>query len=71
MSPLPVVLVHGGGFDHRCWELLEPMLDGPVLSVDLPGRGAHPADLRSVSLDDAARSIVGDTLSVLPGAPDP
>lgn len=61
MSPaLPVVLVHGGGFDARCWDRLVPHLDSPAIAVDLPGRGAHPADLRSVTLDDCARSIAAD-----------
>ncbi len=25
---------------------------GPVLAVDLPGRGDHPADLASITVDD-------------------
>ena len=61
MSPsTPVVLVHGGGFAGSCWDLLTPLLQGPVLAVDLPGRGKHPAALGAVSLDDAAACIAGD-----------
>ncbi len=60
MSKLPLVLIHGGGFDARCWDLLLPMLDQPVTAVDLPGRGAHPMDLRSVSFADCANSVEAD-----------
>ena len=56
----PLVLVHGGGLDHRCWDPLLPHLDGPVLAVDLPGRGAHPAPLDEVTLADCAASIHED-----------
>lgn len=56
----PYVLVHGGGFDSRCWELLLPHLDRPALAVDLPGRGRHPADLRTVTFADCARSVRDD-----------
>jgi pimeloyl-ACP methyl ester carboxylesterase len=56
----PIVLVHGGAFAASCWDLLLPHLDGPVLAVDLPGRGAHPADLAEVTLADAAASVVAD-----------
>ena len=57
---VPIVLVHGGGFGWQCWEPMLPFLDGPVIAVDLPGRGKHPADLRSVTIADCARSIVED-----------
>ncbi len=59
-QPTPVVLVHGGGFAGSCWDLLTPLLEGPVLAVDLPGRGRHPAPLNSVTLDDAAASVAAD-----------
>ena len=54
------VLIHGGGLDRRCWDRLVPQLDRTALAVDLPGRGAHPAPLASVGLDDCARSVVDD-----------
>ncbi len=54
------VLVHGGAHDARCWERLVPLLDGPALAVDLPGRGAHPADLRSTTIADFVDSTVAD-----------
>jgi pimeloyl-ACP methyl ester carboxylesterase len=56
----PIVLVHGGGFDHRCWDRLVPLLEGPVLAVDLPGRGRHPAPFDAVDLAACAEAVVAD-----------
>lgn len=56
----PIVLVHGGGFGASCWDLLLDHLAGPVLAVDLPGRGAHPAPLGAVDLAGAAASVAFD-----------
>lgn len=56
----PVVLIHGGAADSRCWDLLVPLLEGPAMAVDLPGRGAHPADLGSVTFADCAESVGSD-----------
>ena len=57
---MPYVLVHGGGFGASCWDPLVPLLDGPVVAVDLPGRGRRPADLPTVTLDDFAAAVVED-----------
>ena len=57
---LPIVLVHGGGFDSRCWDLLVPHLVGPVLAVDLPGRGRHPAPAETITLVTCGQSIAHD-----------
>ena len=57
MSTTPIVLVHGGGLDGRCWDPLLPHLDGPAIAVDLPGRGAHPAPLETIRLADCAASV--------------
>lgn len=54
------VLVHGGGSTSRFWDRLAPLLPGDVLAVDLPGRGAHPADLGSITVDDEVASVVAD-----------
>ncbi len=57
---IPIVLVHGGGLDSRCWEPLQAQLSGPSLAVDLPGRGAHPAPLGSVTFAACAESVRSD-----------
>ncbi|HEX4015427.1 MAG TPA: alpha/beta hydrolase [Frankiaceae bacterium] len=59
-TPTPVVLVHGGGFAGSCWDLLTPLLKVPVIAVDLPGRGNHPAPLDSFGLEEAAESVAAD-----------
>lgn len=51
----PLVLIHGGGLDSRCWDLLLPHLDGPSIAVDLPGRGARPA--ASATFSDCAEAV--------------
>jgi pimeloyl-ACP methyl ester carboxylesterase len=60
MSAVPVVLIHGGASAATIWDLVVPRIDGPVLAVDLPGRGIHPAPLNSVTLKSAAESVVAD-----------
>jgi pimeloyl-ACP methyl ester carboxylesterase len=57
---IPIVLVHGGGLDSRCWERLSPELAAPSLAIDLPGRGAHPADPRSVTFAACAETVRDD-----------
>jgi pimeloyl-ACP methyl ester carboxylesterase len=42
------------------WDPLVPLLDLPVVAVDLPGRGARPADLASVTLDDCVAAVMED-----------
>jgi pimeloyl-ACP methyl ester carboxylesterase len=54
------VLVHGGGCDSRCWSPLIPHLDGPVIAVDLPGRGTRPARLEDLTVSDFVDAVVDD-----------
>ncbi|HXW33317.1 MAG TPA: alpha/beta hydrolase [Acidimicrobiales bacterium] len=56
----PLVLVHGGSFAGSCWDLVVTRLRGPVLAVDLPGRGVHPAPLDSLTIAAAAESVAAD-----------
>jgi pimeloyl-ACP methyl ester carboxylesterase len=53
-----LVLVHGGGFDSRCWDLMVPHLEHEALAVDLPGRGRSPAALSSLGIADFVNHVV-------------
>lgn len=55
-----LVLVHGSELGSWLWDRLVPKAASPTLAVDLPGRGAHPADRRSIRPGDAVTSIVHD-----------
>jgi pimeloyl-ACP methyl ester carboxylesterase len=63
------VLVHGGGTTGRFWDRLAPLLDGPTLAVDLPGRNEKPADLATVTVADEVRSVVADIEADAPAGP--
>lgn len=52
-----VVLLHGGGRGSWCWERVNPLLEAPVLALDLPGRG-NPGALRQLSLAATVDAIV-------------
>jgi pimeloyl-ACP methyl ester carboxylesterase len=60
-----LVLVHGGAHAADCWgpavaELARRAPALRVLAVDLPGRGANPADLAGVGIADFVDSVVTD-----------
>ena len=57
----PVLLVHGGRFAASCWERLAPLLEDPVIAVDLPGRGARASvDLATVGIEACVEAVVED-----------
>ena len=68
MSPLPVVLVHGGGHGAWCWEPTIEHLASDVLAVDLPpksirggdGRFDRPPELLTLTVSDFAESVLAD-----------
>src|SRR4051794_7484403 len=58
------LLVHGGGSTGRYWDRVVPLLDGPVLAVDLPGRGHKPVDLPTLTVEQEVASVVADVEGV-------
>ena len=60
-----LVLVHGGEHAGDCWEhaLTELRTQAPelrTLAVDLPGHGAKPGDLATVTIGEWVESVVAD-----------
>lgn len=64
--PLPIVLVHGGGHGAWCWEPMLPLLDCPVVAVDLPpesvrggpGRNDSPTGMDQLQLSDWSDAVL-------------
>jgi pimeloyl-ACP methyl ester carboxylesterase len=54
------VLLHGAMLGRWIWERVVPRLAVPALAVDLPGRGAKPADVTTLTLRDAIDAVVAD-----------
>lgn len=54
------VLVHGGGFSGTCWTEIRPFLSEPSYAIDLPGRGATPGDLATLTFADFAASVAAE-----------
>ena len=58
------VLIHGAGYGAGCWDRLLPYLQGDVLAVDLPGRGARSdIPLENVTLAGCATAVRDDILA--------
>jgi pimeloyl-ACP methyl ester carboxylesterase len=51
-----VVLIHGGMHGSWCWDPILPLVEAPVVAVDLPGRDGRPGDVHRITLDDWADS---------------
>ena len=58
-----LLLVHGGGTTAHHWDLTLERLSTPALAVNLPGRLDRPADLTTVTLEDAVGSVADDAES--------
>lgn len=58
MTTLGTVLVHGSYHGAWCWDLVAPLLDGPTIAIDLPGRGARPFADRQVTLADCVTTVL-------------
>lgn len=57
MASSGIVLVHGGFHSAACWSEVLAHLEGPAIAVDLPGRGACPANLATVTLQDCVAAV--------------
>jgi pimeloyl-ACP methyl ester carboxylesterase len=60
----PIVLVHGGMNSSLAWVPVLPYLEAQALAIDLPGRGKNPADLATVTLDDAVATVLKEADAV-------
>lgn len=64
MMPL-LVLVHGANHQRNCWDptvevLRELVPAGPILAVDLPGRGTNKVPATDISLGACVDSVVAE-----------
>jgi pimeloyl-ACP methyl ester carboxylesterase len=57
---LGLVLLHGAMLGRWIWARVEPLLAAPALAVDLPGRGARPADVTKLTLGHVVDSVVAE-----------
>ena len=62
-----VVFVHGAGHSAAVWADTRAALSSPSFAVDLPGRATRPADITTVTVDDAAESITADVEASVDG----
>lgn len=67
MSVLTVVLVHGAGHTAGVWADVRAAMVSPTFVVDLPGRGARPAPIATVTIAQAADSVAADVQDAVEG----
>lgn len=67
MSGPTVVLVHGAGHTSAVWQETQAALSHPSLAVDLPGRGTRPAELATVTVEQAADAVAADVVAGVDG----
>jgi pimeloyl-ACP methyl ester carboxylesterase len=66
-AALTAVLVHGAGHTSAVWRRTQEVLRSPSIAVDLPGRGARPADITRVTVEEAADSVAADIRAAVEG----
>jgi pimeloyl-ACP methyl ester carboxylesterase len=66
-AALTAVLVHGAGHTSAVWRRTQEVLRSPSIAVDLPGRGARPADITRVTVEEAADSVAADIRAAVAG----
>jgi pimeloyl-ACP methyl ester carboxylesterase len=64
---LTAVLIHGAGHTGAIWQRTQAAMRSPSLTVDLPGRGARPADITRVTIEQVADSVATDVRSMVDG----
>src|SRR3954447_4288110 len=65
--PLTAVLVHGAGHTSAVWQRTQAAMRSPTVAVDLPGRGARPAEITRVTVEQAADSVAADIRAMVEG----
>jgi pimeloyl-ACP methyl ester carboxylesterase len=57
---LGLVLLHGAMLGSWIWARVEPLVAGPALAVDFPGRGTKQAEVTKITLGEVIDSVVAD-----------
>lgn len=60
MTQKAFVLVHGGHAGAWVWDDVRSLLSLPAIAIDLPGHGAKPGDLRTLTFAECAQAAVAE-----------